>query len=149
MLELRDNGQSHLWAYQGAKAMSYDFNKPFWDNMRDAVRAEKAEKDEYERMKQGTVGDALAVENDWKVICCDCYQPYNLRLSYERVYEYTHGLIECVLCGGSEWNVVKANVVRYTDEAIEREVRTFFEKWSWWLHSDEGKLAQEKARYGL
>jgi hypothetical protein len=98
---------------------------------------------------EGTVGDALQIENDWRVVCCDCYQVYKLRLSYERVYQYTHGEIECVLCGCRDWNVQKANVPAWTDEAVSREVDLFFIKWDLWICTPEGRLAQEKARYGL
>lgn len=81
------------------------------------------------------------------IACCiSCFS--TRKIGDEYVTTYATGQIECPCAEFTEWTIQPA-LFFYSDEYFANEANAFAGPFFLWLSSDEGKVAQERARYNV
>lgn len=94
--------------------------------------------------------------NLYSATCLLCYEVH-LGLNSKDLDDVTCGTFPCCNCGERTMFHVQhvghrrpeSSEPQPSEEAIQSMIGRFEVNWSWWLKTDEGRLAQEKARYEL
>lgn len=102
---------------------------------------------ELERMRREAL--TRPRERSMDVYSCACQGCFHIvKVEAVHVIHYMNQIAPCPECGQhAGWNVILS--ARWSEGAIEEEAERFFVQFSRWLDTDEGKVAQEKAKWNL